>query len=112
MSFVQIREKGDIEITPIIGYSSSYQLHSLLFGSSSISGIQFGAYYFNNRSSLHSGLLFPKMVAAKIDITIFQNDSSERTHYLTVPITINYHFGSNRNWYVNYGTSIGFLTNA
>lgn len=111
----QAREKGNIELTPIVGYSSSYQLHSFLFGSSSVSGIQLGIYgdfFLNNRWSLRTGLLFQKMGTNNVDFSIFTDEYSERTNYITVPLTVNYHFGTKRNWYVNYGIDIGFLTNA
>ena len=111
----QTREKGNIELTPIIGYSASYQLDSFLFGSSSVSGIQLGAYgnyFFNNRWSIRSGLLYQSMGTNQMDFLIFTNEYSERTNYLTIPLTINYHFGKNRNWYINYGAGIGVLTNA
>lgn len=111
----QTREKGNIELTPIVGYSASYQLDSFLFGSSSVSGIQlgiYGNYFFNNRLSLRSGLLYQKMGTNNVNFSIFSNEYSERTNYITVPLTVNYHFGTKRNWYANYGIGIGFLTNA
>jgi len=111
----QTREKGKIELTPIIGYSASFQLGSLLFGSSSVSGTQFGIYgnyFFNNNWSLRTGLLYQQMGTNNIEVSIFTNEYSERTNYITVPLTVNYHFGTERNWYVNYGIGVGFLTNA
>lgn len=111
----QTREKGNIELTPIVGYSASYQLGSFLFGSSSVSGIQlgiYGNYFFNNRWSLRSGLLYQKMGTNNVDFSIFTNEYSERTNYVTVPLSVNYHFGTERNWYLNYGLAVGFLTNA
>lgn len=111
----QTREKGNIELTPIIGYSASYQLDSFLFGSSSVSGIQlgiYGNYFFNNRWSLRSGLLYQKMGTNNVDFSILTNEYSERTNYVTVPLSVNYHFGTERNWYLNYGLAVGFLTNA
>lgn len=111
----QTRDTGDIELTPIIGYSSSNQLGSFLFGSSQVSGIQlgvYGNYFINNRWSLRTGLLYQKMGANNYDVEIFSNEYSERTNYLTVPLTVNYHFGADRNWYVNYGIAVGFLTSA
>ena len=111
-----MRESGDIELSPIIGYSASYHVSSaLLGGSSPVSGVQigvYGNYYLNGRWSLRSGLLYQKMGAEEIDFAIFNNDYSEETNYITIPLTVNYHFGSKRNWYVNYGASIGLLTNA
>lgn len=110
-----MREKGDIELTPILGYSASYQLPTYLFGSSPVSGIQLGIYanyFFNNRWSLRSGLSYQKMGTEGIDFLIFTDDYSERTNYITLPLTANYHFGTRRNWYINYGISVGFLIDA
>lgn len=111
----QTRKKGDIELIPIIGYSASYQIHSFLFNSSAVSGLQlgiYGNYFFNNRWSLRSGLLYQKMGTNKVDFFIFYDEYSEKTNYLTIPLTLNYHFGTLRSWYVNYGIAFGILTNA
>jgi len=32
--------------------------------------------------------------------------------YITVPVMANWHFGSKRAWYLNFGPYVGFLTNA
>jgi len=61
---------------------------------------------------LKTGLLYQKMGTNDVDFSIFTNEYSERTKYITAPLTVNYHFGTKRNWYVNYGIAIGFLTNA
>ena len=69
----QTREKGNIELTPIVGYSASYQLDSFLLGSSAVSGIQlgiYGNYFFNNRLSLRTGLLYQKMGTNDVDFAI------------------------------------------
>lgn len=111
----QTREKRNIELTPIIGYSTSYQLDSFLFGSTSVSGIQLGIYanyFLNNRWSLRTGLLYQKMGTNNVDFSIFANEYSERTNYLTIPLTVNYHFGTKQNWYLNYGIGVGFLTSS
>jgi len=111
----QIREKGDIELTPIVGYSASYHIHSTLLGALPISGVQFGVYgdyFLNDRWSVRSGLLYQKMGAEKIDLVIISNDYSEKTNYITLPLTMNLHFGSTRKWYINYGVSVGALTSA
>ena len=47
-----------------------------------------------------------------VDFSIFTNEYSERTNYITVPLTLNYHFGTKQNLFVNYGIGLGFLTNA
>jgi len=33
-------------------------------------------------------------------------------NYITIPITANYHFGHDKNWYANAGPYVGFLLNA
>jgi len=33
-------------------------------------------------------------------------------NYITVPVLANWHFGSNRNWYLNFGPYVGFLVSA
>ncbi len=33
-------------------------------------------------------------------------------HYITVPVMLNWHFGGQRNWYINFGPYVGFLTGA
>ena len=83
----QAREKGNIELTPIVGYSSSYQLHSFLFGSSTVSGIQlgiYGDYFLNNRWSLRTGLLFQKMGTNNVDFSIFTDEYSEIFNYFGI----------------------------
>jgi long-subunit fatty acid transport protein len=59
----QIKEKGTIEITPKIGTSSFAEFWDK-DTSKYNSGAEFGVtadYYFNNRWSLRSGLIFDKM---------------------------------------------------
>lgn len=105
----QIRSKGDAEITILLGYSSANYYSNENLDNSPISGVQFGVasdYFFNNRWSLHTGLLYQKM-GSKID-----DGYKEKLGYLTIPINANWHFGSTRKWYLNFGPSIGFLLSA
>lgn len=115
LSPAQLREKAAIEITPIIGKSSSLHTHSFWGGSASVSGVQlgvYGDYYFTDRWSLRSGLLYQRMGAKELDFFIFNDDYSERTNYLSLPVAVNFHFGRKRNWYINYGLSVGALLKA
>lgn len=45
-----------------------------------------------------------------------ENNSSTTTNfklnYLSIPIMANWHFGSSRNWYLNFGPYVGFLISA
>ncbi len=108
-SFSQLRAKGDTEIALKIGYSSANYYSTEELDNSPISGLNFGIesdYFFNNRWSLHSGILFQKMGS---NVT---NDYKEKLNYITIPINANWHFGSTRKWYLNFGPSIGFLLSA
>ena len=112
--FAQLRDKGTIELAPIIGYSTS-ATPLTASGSDYVTDIQIGShidYFFNNRWSIRSGLLLQTMGTKKIKFLFFESDYSEKTRHLTVPLVINWHFGSTRKWYFNYGTSIGLLLEA
>lgn len=108
-SFSQLREKGDIEIFPTVGANSSTVTNSDLFSfTSARSGIRFGVssdYYFNNRWSLRSGILFSGMGHETIL-------SESELSYINVPINANWHFGSTRKWNLNFGLTPGFLVKA
>ena len=105
----QQREKGAIELTPQIGYSSSnYSGGDAGSGNNPISGVAFGItgdYFFNNRWSIRSGVLFQKMGT---EVQGFEDKLS----YITLPVNANWHFGSTRKWNLNFGPSVGFLTAA
>jgi hypothetical protein len=111
LGFSQIREKGVIELTPIVGFSQANYLSNQYLGLP-INNVHLGAYgdyYFNNRWSIRSGLLYQKMGSGG---TIFNAEYKEKLDYLTIPLNINWHFGSTRKWYLNFGPSIGLLTSA
>lgn len=104
----QEREKGAIELAPHIGYSSYFFNGDEVDGLSSISSVNFGVnadYFFNDRWSLRSGLLSQTMGA---------KDSSDemKLNYISVPVNANWHFGSTRKWFLNFGASASFLTKA
>lgn len=107
----QIKAKGVIEVTPKIG-TSSFMESNEDESTNSNAGVSFGVtadYYFNNRWSLRSGLLFDKM-GGKYS---FGSDKFEdKLNYVSVPINANWHFGSTRKWNLNFGLSPSFLTKA
>jgi hypothetical protein len=104
----QVRENGTIELAPHIGYSSYFLNGDEVADLSSITSINFGVhadYFFNNRWSLRSGLLFQTMGA--------EDFSGElKLNYISIPVNVNWHFGSTRKWYLNFGPSASFLTKA
>ena len=105
-------KKKTVEIIPQIGYSSSnYYSGNANLNNSAITGVNVGVgvdYYFNDRWSLHSGLFYQKM-GSTYPINSFQSIEDE-LFYLTIPVNANWHFGSTRKWYLNFGPSIGFST--
>lgn len=109
----QSKEKGTVEITPKIGYSS-FSEHNEEDNTSSNSGVAFGAtadYYFNNRWSLRSGLVFNKM-GGEYDNIGGKGKWEDKLNYLSIPLNANWHFGSTRKWNLNFGFSPSFLLNA
>ncbi|CAN1492967.1 Outer membrane protein beta-barrel domain 2 [Flavobacteriaceae bacterium] len=107
----QSKEKGTIEITPKIGYSS-FSENNENDNTDSNSGVAFGAtadYYFNNRWSLRSGLVFNKMGA---EYNYIGGVWEDKLNYLSIPLNANWHFGSTRKWNLNFGLSPSFLLNA
>jgi opacity protein-like surface antigen len=107
----QMREKGSFEYINQIGYSSAnYNGEGVNLDNKPVNAVSYGLggdYYFNNRWSLRSGLLFQTM-GTKSGLGIFKDE----LQYLTIPVNANWHFGSSRKWNLNFGPSIGFLTSA
>ena len=109
LAISQVRTKGDTEITIKIGYSSANYYSNEDLDNKPVSGVNFGLesdYFFNDRWSLHSGLLYQKMGSE------LSSSYNEKLGYLTIPINANWHFGGTRKWYLNFGPSIGFLMSA
>ena len=107
----QVKEKGTFEITPKIGISGFTESVDNEYTKPN-SGVAFGAtadYYFNNRWSLRSGLVFNKMGGKYSDSGNFYED---KLNYLVIPINANWHFGSTRKWNLNFGLSPSFLIDA
>jgi outer membrane protein W len=112
LCFSQSRDKGTIELSPVIGYSQSM---IFIFTSEPVGGINIGSnvdYYFNENWSLRSGLFYQTMGSNEVIFLIFSDKYSEKLKYLSVPLVINWHFGSNKNWNLNYGVGGGFLLDA
>ncbi|MFC4818197.1 outer membrane beta-barrel protein [Flavobacterium sp. GCM10023249] len=106
--FSQKRAKGTVELTPFIGHSASNYYGEDNLDNSSLTSVHFGAdldYFYNDRWSLRTGLLFQTMG------TKF-NGYKEELNYVTIPVNANWHFGSTRKWNLNFGPSIGFLSSA
>lgn len=105
----QLREKGEIEIVPQIGViSANYYGGESGDGNSAITSASFGVganYFFNDRWSLLSGLIYQPMGT---ETSVYKDELK----YITIPVNASWHFGSTRKWNLNFGPSIGFLTSA
>ncbi len=112
------QNNGDIElgvglglslsnVSTIDGQNNTSSLTSITAGVS-------GEYYFSDRWGIKSKLIYDNKGWA--DGFIF-DEFGERTTdfeltYLTIPVMANWHFGSKRSWYLNFGPYVGILINA
>lgn len=107
--FSQEREKGDIELAPILGAGfSNYYSGDAGSLNGTITRATYGAQadlYFNDRWSLRSGLMYQVMGTQYLD-------NQEYLSYITLPVNANWHFGSTRKWHLNFGPSFSFMTKA
>ena len=75
-----------------------------------------GEYYFSDRWGLKMKLILDNkgwgngFITDQFGNTITNTDFN--LTYLTVPVMANWHFGSTRKWYLNFGLYAGFLLNA
>jgi len=113
LSFSQ--DKGKVEFGVQVGYNSS-NVSDSEDSADNLSGVNFGVsgdYYFSDRWSLKVRALYDQkgweeLIATETGVM----DGKFRMTYLTVPVMANWHFGSKRNWYLNFGPYVGFLLKA
>lgn len=101
----QKRKDGAVELIPNVGYSSYFLNGEDVENIKSIEAFRTGIsgdYYFNDRWSLRTGMIYESMGATQAGVDLLLN-------YLTVPLNINWHFGSTRKWNLNFGVSPSFL---
>ncbi|TNJ42173.1 PorT family protein [Tamlana fucoidanivorans] len=105
-------DSGDFTLAPQIGlnlsnYTSSENLNNKIRTAFNIGAI--GEYYFNDRWSLRFGLLYD---SKGTKVTFSGEDYIDKLNYLAIPLHMNWHFGSNRNWFLNFGPTFGVLLSA
>ncbi|KAB8152926.1 outer membrane beta-barrel protein [Kordia sp. TARA_039_SRF] len=78
-----------------------------------------GEYYFSDRWGIKSRLIYDSkgwadgFVDSLDEFGDIQRVITDfKLNYLTIPVTANWHFGSTRKWYLNFGGYAGFLLNA
>ena len=115
--------KGDVEFGLNVGYNSS--LVSVdNFSTENGDGLNIGFatdFYFSDRWSIKAKLIYDQKGWNKGFYEEINNNPSSgnsyyitnyNLNYLTIPLMANWHFGSKRNWYLNFGPYAGFLLNA
>lgn len=106
---------GDITLAPQIGLNVSsfnYDNSAVDYETkSSFTGGLIGEYYFNDTWSLRTGLVYDALGAENQGLES-GGGGVNSNNYLHVPINANWHFGSDKNWYLNFGPALGFLLDA
>ena len=105
-------KSGDFTLAPQLGlnlsnYTSSENLNNKVRTAFNVGVI--AEYYFNDRWSLRSGLVYD---SKGTKITSSGQDYIDKLNYIAIPLHANWHFGSNRNWFLNFGPTVGFLASA
>jgi len=119
ISVSSAQNKGDVEFGVNIGYNSaSVQVSRSYFQPDSRQGFNVGFaadYFFSDRWSIKGKLIYDQKgwdngsfedVNGNFYPTDFNLD------YLSVPVMANWHFGTKRNWYLNFGPYVGFVMSA
>jgi hypothetical protein len=113
----QNKSKG-IEFGVGAGYNAAYVTSFLNQSTASTSGFNFGVSldnYFSDRWSLKVKAVYDQKGWANGFLTVGSttyNNVDYKANYITVPVMANWHFGKTRNWYLNFGPYVGFLTTA
>lgn len=111
------QEKGNIEFGVNTGVNFSNVRTSNL-NSDSSTGFNVGVmgdFFFSDRWSIKARLVYDRKGWDNGFIEGTPNGSYTTDYnldYLTIPVMANYHFGSKRNWYLNFGAYSGFLLSA
>jgi len=113
------QQAGTTEFGLDVGYNSAYVIQSNSgYGSDFVSGFNVGLsadHYFTNDWSLKVKVIYDQKGWGDGYVTTpfyTYNNVNFKLDYITVPVMANWHFGRTRNWYLNFGPYIGFLTSA
>lgn len=113
------QEKNSFEFGAHVGYNAATVSTSTQTNSNYRSGFNvaaFGDYFFSNRWSIKARVSYDQKGWAKGYLTNYDTGQSFETdyhlNYLTIPLLASWHFGSKRNWYLNFGPYAGLLLNA
>lgn len=108
------QSKGDVEFGASIGINSSSISSSEAYSASDVGhglNVGFAAdYYFSDRWSIKGKLIYDQKGWDNDNIGFGKTNIN--LHYITVPVMASWHFGNERNLYLNFGPYIGFLATA
>ena len=114
---IKAQEKGSIEL----GVNAGVNFSAATSGgnnTNNLTGFNFaavGEYYFSDTWGIRAKLIYDTKGWADGFYTDQNNNTfvtDFKLNYLTLPVTANWHFGSKKNWYLNFGLYAGFLLNA
>jgi hypothetical protein len=113
LGYSQQRQAESVDLAPFIGIGiANYHSGDTNSNNKSITRATFGAtvdFYFNDKWSLRSGLIYQ---IYGTEIKFGGNQAEDNLRYITLPLNANWHFGSNKNWNLNFGPSFSFLSTA
>jgi hypothetical protein len=117
---ISFAQQSNFEWGVNVGLNDAYITHSNSdFSSSDIARFNVGLsgeYYFNDAWGLKVKAIYDQKGWGNgyyIDAGGNETDGVDyHLNYITVPVLAAWHFGYNRNWYLNFGPYIGFLTSA
>jgi opacity protein-like surface antigen len=106
------------------GFNVGYNSSSVIYAQTNVSAVYisgfnvggYAEYYFSDRWSIKGKLNYEQKGWG--DGFLILNDGSEidgidyHLNYITIPVMANWHFGRQRNWYLNFGPYVGILTSA
>ncbi len=117
-SFAQT--KNNVEFGANIGYNVAY-INETGYGnlnSPAVSGLNLGVsadFKLSDRWSLRGKVIYDQKGwndGYLVDAEGETDNVNFRLNYITIPVTVNWHFGRMKNWYLNFGPYAGFLLNA
>lgn len=119
LSNISAQDKGDFELGANVGVNFSRVNASNNASTNNTTGFNFaaiGEYYFSDTWGIKAKLIYDKKGWGDgflNDIDTGETVTTDFTlSYLTIPVMANWHFGSTKKWYLNFGLYAGFLLDA
>lgn len=109
-------EKGDLELGAGLGVNLS-NISGDDFDYDTGTGFNVAGsadYYFSNRWSIKAKLMYDQKGCNDVYLLTDTDEyyTNFNLNYLTIPVMANWHFGKNRQWYLNFGPYASFLMSA